>query len=143
VLENLPNMVFVKDAEELRFVRFNRAGEKLIGSPREELIGKNDHDLFPNKGARARRRGQQVVRTGASARPVTVLAVKGPLEKLSARRDHLLTPTHGSFARCATTDRSSSAGRWRSTRLLALDELDPAGVVIAHASRCSSPPHAP
>jgi PAS domain S-box-containing protein len=53
VLENLPNMVFVKDAEELRFVRFNRAGEKLIGSPREELIGKNDHDLFPKEEADA------------------------------------------------------------------------------------------
>ncbi|MGH2918862.1 MAG: PAS domain S-box protein [Solirubrobacteraceae bacterium] len=53
VLENLPNMVFVKDADELRFVRFNRAGEELIGSPRAELLGKNDHDLFPESDADA------------------------------------------------------------------------------------------
>jgi PAS domain S-box-containing protein len=51
VLENLPNMVFVKDAAELRFMRFNRAGEELLGTSREELIGKNDHDLFPKQEA--------------------------------------------------------------------------------------------
>jgi PAS domain S-box-containing protein len=53
VLENLPNMVFVKDAEELRFVRFNRAGEMLLGVQRDELIGKTDHDLFPEHQADA------------------------------------------------------------------------------------------
>jgi len=47
VIEHIPNMVFVKDARELRFVRFNRAGERLLGYSREELIGRNDHDLFP------------------------------------------------------------------------------------------------
>jgi PAS domain S-box-containing protein len=51
VLENLPNTVFVKDAEELRFVRVNHAGEALVGIPREELIGKNDHDLFSQEEA--------------------------------------------------------------------------------------------
>jgi PAS domain S-box-containing protein len=51
VLENLPSMVFVKDAEELKFVRFNRAGEELLGCSRDELIGKNDHDLFPKQEA--------------------------------------------------------------------------------------------
>jgi PAS domain S-box-containing protein len=51
VLENIPNMVFVKDAAELRFVRFNKAGEDLLGIPREELIGKCDHDLFPQDEA--------------------------------------------------------------------------------------------
>lgn len=51
VLENLPTMVFVKEAEELRFVRFNQAGVDLIGIPREELIGKNDHDLFSEQEA--------------------------------------------------------------------------------------------
>jgi PAS domain S-box-containing protein len=51
VLENLPTMVFVKDAEELRFVRVNRAEEELIGSPREDLLGKSDHDLFSEQAA--------------------------------------------------------------------------------------------
>jgi PAS domain S-box-containing protein len=47
VVENIPDMIFVKDAAELRFVRFNRAGEQLLGYARGDLIGKNDHDLFP------------------------------------------------------------------------------------------------
>jgi PAS domain S-box-containing protein len=44
-------MVFVKDAADLRFVRFNRAGENLLGYPREKLIGKNDFDFFPREQA--------------------------------------------------------------------------------------------
>lgn len=51
VLENVPNMIFVKDAKDLRFVMFNKAGEELIGVPRKELIGKNDYDLFPKDQA--------------------------------------------------------------------------------------------
>jgi len=51
IVENIPDMVFVKDANELRFIRFNRAGEVLLGYPREELIGKNDYDFFPKEEA--------------------------------------------------------------------------------------------
>ena len=47
IVEHIPDMVFVKDAKELRFVRINRAGEDLMGLSREECIGKNDHDFFP------------------------------------------------------------------------------------------------
>jgi PAS domain S-box-containing protein len=47
IVENIPDMVFVKEAGELRFVRFNRAGEELLGIPRAELIGKSDRDFFP------------------------------------------------------------------------------------------------
>ena len=51
VIENLPSMIFVKDAEQLRFVRFNKAGEKLLGKSRDELIGRNDYDFFPQEQA--------------------------------------------------------------------------------------------
>jgi PAS domain S-box-containing protein len=47
IVENIPHMIFVKDADELRFVRFNRAGEDLTGYSREELLGKSDMDVFP------------------------------------------------------------------------------------------------
>ena len=51
VIENIPIMLFVKDAEELRMVRFNRAAEELVGIKREEMIGKTDFDLYPKDEA--------------------------------------------------------------------------------------------
>ena len=40
IVEQVPLMIFVKEASELRFERFNRAGEALLGLMREEMIGK-------------------------------------------------------------------------------------------------------
>lgn len=51
IIENIPDMIFVKDAAELRFVRLNPAGERLLGYSREEMLGKNDYDLFPEDEA--------------------------------------------------------------------------------------------
>jgi PAS domain S-box-containing protein len=53
IVESIPHMVFVKDANELRFERFNKAGEALLGVTRDQLIGKNDHDFFPAEQAEA------------------------------------------------------------------------------------------
>ncbi|MDB5220537.1 MAG: hypothetical protein JWO86_8464 [Myxococcaceae bacterium] len=53
ILENIPDMVFVKDAQDLAFVRFNRAGETLLGLKREELIGKTDFAFFAPDQAKA------------------------------------------------------------------------------------------
>lgn len=47
VIDNLPDMVFVKEAAGLTFVQFNRAGSALLGIPSEALIGKGDRDFFP------------------------------------------------------------------------------------------------
>jgi two-component system cell cycle sensor histidine kinase/response regulator CckA len=47
IVENIPAMIFVKSADSLRFELFNKAGEELLGVPREAVLGKADPDLFP------------------------------------------------------------------------------------------------
>ncbi|MDO9118608.1 MAG: PAS domain S-box protein [Nitrospira sp.] len=47
VVEHLPIMLFVKEASELRFVRWNKAAEEVTGFDRSEMLGKCDHDFFP------------------------------------------------------------------------------------------------
>ncbi len=47
VIEAIPEMLVVKEGVEHRIVLINRAGVDLLGRPREEIIGKNDYDLFP------------------------------------------------------------------------------------------------
>lgn len=47
IVENLPIIVFAKDAQQLRYVRVNRACEELMGAARADMLGKNDHDFFP------------------------------------------------------------------------------------------------
>jgi PAS domain S-box-containing protein len=51
VVENIPLMIFLKEAKDLRFVIFNRAGEELLGYDRKALLGKNNLDLFPPEQA--------------------------------------------------------------------------------------------
>src|SRR6185369_8493365 len=53
IVDNIPAMVFVKDATELRYVAFNKAGEDLLGYPLEDMLGRNDHNLFPEEQATA------------------------------------------------------------------------------------------
>ncbi len=48
-LEYIPNMLFVKDASTLKFMKFNKAGEKSLGYSPDELPDKIDHDIFPHE----------------------------------------------------------------------------------------------
>lgn len=51
VIDNLPAMLFVKEAQNLRFVRFNRGGEEMLGLTEQEMLGKSDYDFFPKEQA--------------------------------------------------------------------------------------------
>jgi PAS domain S-box-containing protein len=51
IIDNIPAMIFIKDARELRFVRVNAVGEELLGLSTAQLIGRNDHDFFPEAQA--------------------------------------------------------------------------------------------
>jgi sigma-B regulation protein RsbU (phosphoserine phosphatase) len=64
VLEHLPVMLFVKDAEHLRFVRWNRTEEEALGIDRSAAIGKSDYDFFPDEQARFFEAKDRAVLTG-------------------------------------------------------------------------------
>ena len=51
VVENVPLMIFLKEAKNLRYALFNRAGEDLLGYDRKELVGRSDLDFFPPEQA--------------------------------------------------------------------------------------------
>lgn len=51
VIENLPVMLFMKEAKTLRFVTWNKAAEEITGLDRHMVLGKNDHDFFPPEQA--------------------------------------------------------------------------------------------
>ncbi len=46
IVETIPDMIFAKDGADLRYVLMNQAGEDLLGVPRDQLLGRTDHDLF-------------------------------------------------------------------------------------------------
>jgi len=52
IVDHVPIMLFLKDAEGLRFELWNRAGSELVGVPSEEMIGKTDFDFFPEEQAK-------------------------------------------------------------------------------------------
>ena len=53
IIDNIPAIVFVKNAETLRYERLNRAAEELAGIKGEDLDGRDDFALFPAEQARA------------------------------------------------------------------------------------------
>jgi diguanylate cyclase (GGDEF)-like protein/PAS domain S-box-containing protein len=53
VIENVPATIIVKDAQDFRYVMINRAGEKLFGVSREQIVGKKDSEIFAKEQADA------------------------------------------------------------------------------------------
>lgn len=51
IIENIPSMLFLKDAKELRFARINQATEEVTGFSRSDFLGKNDYDFVPKEQA--------------------------------------------------------------------------------------------
>ncbi len=53
IIEHIPMLIFVKEAESLKFIRFNKTADRLKGTDQEIALGKTDYDIFPKKEADA------------------------------------------------------------------------------------------
>lgn len=51
IVENLPNMLFVKDANDHRYIEWNKAAEELTGMLKDEMLDKNDFYFWPKEQA--------------------------------------------------------------------------------------------
>ncbi|HWL86208.1 MAG TPA: ATP-binding protein [Polyangiaceae bacterium] len=61
IVDNVPIMLFVKDADDGRLLLYNKAGEKLMGQKREEMIGKTDYELTPENAEFYRAKDREVL----------------------------------------------------------------------------------
>lgn len=65
LIDNIPLMVYVKDAEELRFRNFNEYGLRILNMKREEIIGKSDFDFCSEASAeKAHAEEREILRKG-------------------------------------------------------------------------------
>ena len=47
IFDNIPQMITVKDAKDLRIVRVNKQAEIFLGESAADIVGKSDSELFP------------------------------------------------------------------------------------------------
>lgn len=50
VIEHLPAMLFVKDADTQRYLLMNKAGAEIAERPQADFVGRTDSELFPGQG---------------------------------------------------------------------------------------------
>ncbi|WP_078120588.1 sensor domain-containing protein [Thiosocius teredinicola] len=66
VIDNAPAVIYIKDRDG-KYILVNSSYERLVDLPREQIIGKFDHDLFPDDIAATTRAGDlEVLATGRS-----------------------------------------------------------------------------
>ncbi len=67
MLENIPDMIFVKESSTFTFVLLNKAAEEVLGMPREAMIGKSVGDVFaPDIAERMMARDKHVAQQSQS-----------------------------------------------------------------------------
>ena len=73
VVENIPEMLVVKDAKTGQYVFVNRAGEELLGTSKDKMIGKTTEDIFDKEQADViLARDREALRTGQMIEAVQV-----------------------------------------------------------------------
>jgi len=53
IIDHVPATIIVKDATSFRYVLINKNGEKFLGRPKEELIGRSALEIFPPEAVAA------------------------------------------------------------------------------------------
>jgi PAS domain S-box-containing protein len=125
IVDAIPHMIWVKDADELRFVLFNRAGEDLLGVARDQLLGKSDYDIFPREQAEvlvAKDRDVLATGGGDDAREAEILSTPKGVRILQSRRNVILGAGRPRYIVGIAQDITASRERDREELLRRLED---------------------
>lgn len=140
IVDAIPHMVWVKDAEELRFVLFNKAGEDLLGLTRDQLLGKSDYDIFPREQAEVLvAKDRDVLATGGDdMREAEILSTPKGVRVLQSKRSVILGAGRPRYIVGIAQDITASRERDREELLRRLEDankIEAIGIVagkVAH-----------
>lgn len=89
ILDNLPLALFAKDASnEFRFIQWNKQAEKFFGLKRDQVLGKNDYDFFPEKEADHFRKKDEETLSHREVNSIEEEPVTGPSQETRWVRTH-------------------------------------------------------
>ncbi|UTY59895.1 PAS domain-containing protein [Massilia sp. erpn] len=124
VVENIPAMIFVKRASDLRYEMLNREGERLLCRSRTAFLGKTDAEVFPPEQARAFNEADRKVLASGRMMDLPdeqVSAIGGEVRYVTTRKVALLDqqgePTHLLGISLDITERKRADAALESTSL--------------------------
>src|SRR5262249_93770 len=80
IINNVPSAIFVKRAEDRRYVLVNGAGERFWGISRDAMIGKPAGEVFPaEEASRIEVRGNELLRSSQGAQRIRGCLNEGDL----------------------------------------------------------------
>ncbi len=154
IIDNLPDPIFVKDAE-FRYVIVNRAYANYLGRTEDEILGRTDYELYPKEQADFFREWDKKVIEGgstvyipeevsldASGVPHTLLVKKAPLKDEKGRVTHIIGITVDITERKEIEEdlrkRSEEASAIQEASLGILNKLDPRELLTTILERAAS-----
>lgn len=129
VVSNLPSMLFVKDSQTHKYLLVNRKAEDIVGRSAESMIGRDDAELFPSRGAVFKKNDAKAVASGKPEEAESVFERDdGSMVNIRTTRVLIDGPDRpGQFLLGLSEDvteiRLSEAERWKLARFDALTGL--------------------
>jgi PAS domain S-box-containing protein len=89
IIENIGQAIVARDARDQRYIFVNRSAEKLLGLPRDQIVGRTPRDLFPAESADIIEQQDRKLLAGEHDFAVAVRTMETPRNgrrKVAARR---------------------------------------------------------
>lgn len=90
IINNLPTMVFVKDAKDLKYIRINKAIEEFLNCTEADFLGKSDHDFFAKEQAESYESNDRAVLASGGKTEIREVQIQTPAKGMRSLRSKIM-----------------------------------------------------